>query len=101
MGLNLEVTWVGPVTIGMLKQFISQAKAGRAASDRPGTYGVSARDGTRATPSARTAPSAIQRRRTCPCGPFWTSRASTGRVGYPTRCLSSLEGTSAGGTARP
>ncbi|UXY33239.1 hypothetical protein [Streptomyces sp. HUAS TT20] len=33
MGLNIEVTWDEPVTIGLLEQFINQAKAGGASSD--------------------------------------------------------------------
>ncbi|EKX63528.1 hypothetical protein PV416_25770 [Streptomyces ipomoeae] len=33
MGLNIEITWDGPVTIGLLEQFISQAKAAGATSD--------------------------------------------------------------------
>ncbi|WP_151775768.1 hypothetical protein [Streptomyces abyssomicinicus] len=33
MGLNVEITWDGPVTIGMLEEFISQAKVGGATSD--------------------------------------------------------------------
>ncbi|WP_432198227.1 hypothetical protein [Streptomyces sp. bgisy027] len=32
MGLNIEVTWDGPVTIGLLEQFINQAKAAGATS---------------------------------------------------------------------
>lgn len=33
MGLSIEVTWGGPVTIGLLEQFINQAKAAGASSD--------------------------------------------------------------------
>ncbi|MGY1583791.1 hypothetical protein [Streptomyces sp. MN13] len=33
MGLNIEIMWDGPVTIGLLEQFINQAKAAGATPD--------------------------------------------------------------------
>ncbi|MFF7976846.1 hypothetical protein [Streptomyces sp. NPDC007905] len=33
MGLNIEVTWDAPITVGLLEQFILQAKAAGATSD--------------------------------------------------------------------
>ncbi|KOU43670.1 hypothetical protein ADK53_05005 [Streptomyces sp. WM6373] len=33
MALNVEITWDGPITVGMLEDFLAQAKAGGARPD--------------------------------------------------------------------